>query len=78
MTETHIGLLVIGIPALLVGGLILQRWKPVLWLFILALAGGLYYLTTIGTVDEVGKMAKEYIPNATPAAAPTPAPAPSP
>jgi len=77
VTETHIGLLVIGIPALLIGGILLGRYRPVFWMFVAALAVGLGYLTTTGTVDEVGKQAIGYVgtppPAATPAAAPEPA-----
>lgn len=81
MTETHIGLLVIGVPALLIGGILLGRYRPVLWMYVAALIIGLGYLTTTGTVDEVGKQAIGYIgtpPAETPAAAPEPAAAPAP
>lgn len=81
MTETHIGLLVIGIPALLIGGILLGRYKPVLWMYVAALIVGLGYLTTTGTVDDVGKTAIEYIgtkPAEAPAAAPEPTASPEP
>lgn len=80
MTETHIGLLVIGVPALLIGGILLGRYRPVFWMFVAALIVGLGYLTTTGTVQEVGKQAIGYVgtpPAATPAAAPEPAAAPA-
>ncbi len=83
--ETILGLLVIGVPALLIGGILLGRYRPVFWMFFAALIIGLGYLTTTGTVDEVGKQAVGYIgtpPAETPAAAPEPAaarvPAPAP
>ncbi len=80
MNETHIGLLVLGVPALLIGGLILKRWRPVLWMYIAALAVGLWYLTGTGAVQDVGKQAMGYIPTSAPAGAPaaTPAAAPAP
>lgn len=82
MNETVIGILTIGVPALLVGGILLARYRPVFWMFFAALVIGLGYLTTTGTVDEVGKQAIGYIgtpaPEATPAVAPAPAPEPTP
>jgi 2-oxoglutarate dehydrogenase E2 component (dihydrolipoamide succinyltransferase) len=76
MNETHIGLLVLGVPALLIGGLILKRWRPVLWMYIAALGVGLWYLTGTGAVQDVGKQAMGYIPTSAPAGAPAAAPAP--
>lgn len=81
MNETIIGLLVMGVPALLIGGILLGRYRPVFWMFFVALGVGLGYLTTTGTVDDVGKQAIDYVgtpPAATPAAAPEAAPAPAP
>jgi hypothetical protein len=75
MNETHIGLLVLGIPALLIGGLILKRWRPVLWMYIAALGVGLWYLTGTGAVQDVGKKAMGYIPTSAPAGAPAAIPA---
>jgi hypothetical protein len=74
--ETIFGFLVIGVPALLIGGILLGRYRPVFWMFFAALLIGLGYLYTQGTVDEVGKQAIGYIgtpPAETPAAAPEPA-----
>lgn len=80
--ETIFGLLVIGVPALLIGGILLGRYRPVFWMYFLALLVGLGYLTTTGTVDDIGKQAIGYVgtppPAVTPAAAPEPAPAPAP
>lgn len=78
MNETHIGLLVLGVPALLIGGLILKRWKPVLWMYIAALGVGLWYLTGTGAVQDVGKEAMGYIPTSASGLAPAPAVAPKP
>jgi hypothetical protein len=78
MNETHIGLLVLGVPALLIGGLILKRWRPVLWMYIAALGVGLWYLTGTGAVQDVGKQAMGYIPTSSSGLAPAPAAAPQP
>jgi outer membrane biosynthesis protein TonB len=92
VTETHIGLIVTAVPALLIGGILLGRYRVVLWMYIAALVIGLGYLTTTGAIDEIGKQAMDYIPKsqptpaaapaaapeAAPAAAPEPAPAPAP
>ena len=82
MNETVIGILAIGVPALLIGGILLGRYRPVFWMFFAALVVGLGYLTTTGTVDDVGRQAIGYIgtppPAVTPAVAPTPAPEPTP
>lgn len=83
MNETIIGILVIGVPALLIGGILLGRYRPVFWMFFAALIIGLGYLTTTGTVDDIGKQAIGYVgtpppPAVTPAAAPAAEPAPAP
>jgi len=80
VNETIIGILAIGVPALLIGGIVLGRYRPVFWMYFLALAIGIGYLYTTGTVDDVGKQAIEYVgtpPAATPAAAPAAAPEPA-
>ncbi len=79
--ETILGLLVIGVPALLIGGILLGRYRPVFWMYFAALIIGLGYLTTTGAVEDVGKQAVGYIgtpPAETPAATPAPAAAPEP
>jgi hypothetical protein len=78
MTVTHIGLLVLGVPLLLIGGLILKRWRPVLWMYVVVLAVGLGYLSYTGAVDDIGREAMAYIPTSAPAPAPAPAAAPAP
>jgi outer membrane biosynthesis protein TonB len=82
VNETVIGILAMGVPALLVGGILLGRYRPVFWMFFAALVVGIGYLTTTGTVDDVGKEVIGYIgtppPAVVPAAAPEPAPAPAP
>ncbi len=83
MNETVVGILAIAVPALLIGGILFGRYRPVFWMFFAALVIGLGYLTTTGAVDDVGQEVIGYIgtpppPAATPAAAPEPAPAPTP
>ena len=81
--ETILGFIALAVPAVLIGGIVLGRSKPILWMYLVAIAVGLGYLYTTGTVDDVGKKAIEYVgtppvPAPTPAAAPEPAPAPAP
>jgi outer membrane biosynthesis protein TonB len=81
VNETVIGILAIAVPALLIGGILLGRYRPVFWMYFAALVIGIGYLYTTGTVDDVGKQAIGYVgtpPAATPAAAPEPAAAPAP
>ena len=82
MNETVIGILAIAVPALLIGGILLGRYRPVFWMYFAALVIGIGYLYTTGTVDDVGKQAIGYVgtppPAATPAAAPEPIAAPEP
>ncbi len=80
--ETILGFIALAVPAILIGGIVLGRSKPVLWMYFVAIAVGLGYLYTTGTVDDVGKKAVEYVgtpptPAPTPAAAPEPAAAPA-
>jgi hypothetical protein len=81
--ETILGFVALAVPAVLIGGIVLGRSKPILWMYLVAIAVGLGYLYTTGTVDDVGKKAIEYVgtpptPAPTPAAAPEPAAAPAP
>jgi hypothetical protein len=81
--ETILGFIALAVPAVLIGGIVLGRSKPILWMYLVAIAIGLGYLYTTGTVDDVGKKAVEYVgtpptPAPTPAAAPEPAAAPAP
>ncbi len=61
MNDTVVGILTIGVPALLIGGILLGRYRPVFWMFFAALVVGLGYLTTTGAVDDVGKQTIGYI-----------------
>ena len=77
MTDTHLGLIVTAVPALIIGLILLGRYKPVLWMYIGAVAIGLGYLTVQGTIDDIGKETRAYLPaekDAEPTAAPEPAP----
>lgn len=89
MTDTHLGLIVTAVPALIIGLVLLGRYKPVLWMYIGAMAIGLGYLTVQGTVEDIGRETRTYLPAETlseptvapepsPAVAPEPAPAPEP
>lgn len=89
MTDTHLGLIVTAVPALIIGLVLLGRYKPVLWMYIGAMAIGLGYLTVTGAVEDIGKETRSYLPSEkavertvapepTPAVAPTPTPAPEP
>ncbi|HRO51268.1 MAG TPA: hypothetical protein PLW75_14095 [Hyphomicrobium sp.] len=78
MTDTHLGLIVTAVPALIIGLILLSRYKPVLWMYIGAVAIGLGYLTVQGTVEDIGKETRTYLPAekaAEPLVAPAPAPA---
>ena len=80
--ETILGFIALAVPAVLIGGIVLGRSKPILWMYLVAIAVGLGYLYTTGTVDDVGKKAITYVgtpptPAPTPAAAPEPAAAPA-
>lgn len=78
MTDTHIGLIATAVPALIIGLILLGRYKPVLWMYIGAMAIGLGYLTVQGTIADIGQEIRAYLPSekaAEPAAAPEPAPA---
>ena len=79
--ETLLGFLTIGVPLILVGGILLGRWRPVVLMYLAAVAVGLGYLYTTGTVDEIGKKAVTYVgtpPVPAPAPAPEPAATPAP
>lgn len=80
--ELFAGLGVIGIPLLIVGLLVLGRWRIVAWIYVLALAGGLGYLSWKGiVVQDVGKKALAFVTKKAPAKAPSeaaPAAAPAP
>ncbi|AHB48114.1 hypothetical protein W911_06515 [Hyphomicrobium nitrativorans NL23] len=78
MTDTHLGLIVTAVPALIIGLILLSRYKPVLWMYIGAVAIGLGYLTVQGTMERVGEETRAYLPAekaAEPLVAPAPAPA---
>jgi hypothetical protein len=45
---------VLGLPLLVVGAILLRRYRPVLWMFIGALLIGLGYLATTGALSDIG------------------------
>lgn len=84
MNETVVGIIAIAAPALLIGGILFGRHRPVFWMFVAALFVGIGYLTTTGAVDDVGDEVIGYIgsppppvPAPQPAVAPAAAPAPA-
>ncbi len=64
MSATVIGWIILALPGLLIGGLVLQRWRAAQWLFVLALVVGLIYLTRTGIVTDVGMRASAFLPKA--------------
>ncbi len=87
MTDTHLGLIVTAVPALIIGLVLLGRYKPVLWMYIGAMAIGLGYLTVTGAIEDIGRETRSYLPSEkaatvapepAPAVAPAPAPEPAP
>jgi hypothetical protein len=62
MSAVVIGWIVLALPALLIGGLILIRWRVAQWVFVVALIAGLAYLTRTGTVSDIGVRASAYLP----------------
>ena len=64
MSTTVIGWITLALPALLIGGLNLKRWKVAQWIFVVALIAGLAYLTRTGTVTDIGTRASAYLPKA--------------
>lgn len=70
------GLVTLAVPLALLGLLFLRRNMPVLVFYLVALAVGLGYLTTTGTVDDIGAKAIEQVGAfGDKSAAPAPAPA---
>ena len=63
MSATAVGLFVVGLPALLIGGLILMWWPIVQRGFVVALVGGLVYLGISGIAADVGTRVSVYLPN---------------
>ena len=63
MSATAVGLFAIGLPALLIGGLLLMWWPMVQRGFVLALTAGLVYLGISGIAADVGTRVSVYLPN---------------
>ena len=64
MNLTVIGWIVLALPALLIGGFILQRWRVIQWLFLLVVVASLAYLTRTGFVTHIGERTSTYLPKA--------------
>ena len=83
MNEIFAGLLALGVPAVVIGSIVLWRTKPVLLMYYSLVLVGLGYLTSTGAVEDVGRKAIAYRESmggatAEPAAAPVEAAAPAP
>jgi len=63
VSATAVGLFAIGLPALLIGGLLLMWWPMVQRGFVLALMAGLVYLGISGIAADVGTRVSVYLPN---------------
>lgn len=57
MSETIVGLAVLGLPLILAGYIVLRQSKHVLWFYLALLAVGLGYLVTTGTTADIGHFA---------------------
>jgi len=54
MIAKIIGLLILGVPALMIGAALLwRRYRPVFFFFLALLAVGLGYLATTGAAEDV-------------------------
>ena len=79
MSATALGLFAIGLPALIVGGLLLMYWPMVQRGFVVVLAAALVYLGLSGIAADVGNRVSVHLPNgviladAPPPVAPQPA-----
>jgi hypothetical protein len=63
VSATAVGLFAIGLPALLIGGLLFMWWPMVQRGFVLALMAGLVYLGISGIAADVGSRVSTYLPN---------------
>ena len=72
MSATAVGLFAVGVPALLIGGLLFVWWPLVQRVFVVALIAGLAYLGITGAAADIGTRVSVYLPNGV-IVAPTPA-----
>ena len=63
MGATAVGLFAVGIPALIIGGLLFMWWPLVQRGYLLALAAGLVYLGMSGIAADVGNRVSVYLPS---------------
>jgi hypothetical protein len=63
MSAIAVGLIAVGLPALVIGGLLLMWWPRVQQVFIVALIAGLAYLGISGIAADVGTRVSAYLPN---------------
>jgi len=62
MSATTVGLFAIGLPALLIGGLLFMWWPIVQRLFVVCLLVGLGYLSVSGIATDIGTRVSAYLP----------------
>jgi hypothetical protein len=63
MSATAVGLFAVGLPALIIGGLLLVWWPMVQRGFVVALIAGLAYLAITGVMADIGTRVSVYLPN---------------
>jgi len=63
MSATAVGLIAVGLPALLIGGLLFMWWPLVQRVFVVALIAGLAYLGITGAAADIGTRVSVYLPN---------------
>ena len=62
MSASAVGLIAVGLPALIIGGL-LMWWPLVQRAFLLALIAGLAFLGITGAAADIGTRVSVYLPN---------------
>jgi len=63
MSATAVGLIAVGLPALIIGGLLFMWWPIVQRVFVVALIAGLAYLGITGAAADIGTRVSVYLPN---------------
>ncbi len=61
MSPMAVGLIVLGLPLLLLGMLLFGRWRPIFLFYLALLVVGLGYLSTTDTPAEIGVLAMEKV-----------------
>ncbi len=81
--DLWLGVIAAGLPLLVVGAIALRRMPAILAFYLALVVVGLGYLTTTGTMTDIGAKVRPHVPAkllgmVTPAPTPTPVPADSP